>query len=676
MTIDELRKRKQELSQRKYELEALPQEKRDALALAIVSEELWDVLEQIKALTPSAKAGKVKREAAPGCGFVLDRQQFRNWQVGENSLDEGIPQGHTRLHTQLRKEMLCALDRLPPGQREALKMEIDMDMKLMGCAPKKCAENLGISRKNYYQRYYRAKKSLQAESEKALEITRLLDGRRTLDLTEAGVMKAVLTAITPRQAAYFYLYYSEGMDASKISKLTGVHRVAVSTGTARALRRLDVLLNGRDVILEHPEALDTLGYTAYCELRDRPELAQANSSAPNHCSRWKRQELTPPKRVPYKCTIHVRVFQRKLSPDTPPGKLRAALMEHGEEILPALTAVFAFCQRKFEQGIECLSTGGGQEALDIISQSQDAASMPPATEKEDLTAAINYFMEKQRFFKLPSSRRSSNTKAARAYAKLCEEIAAALKRLSATQREALYLALEGRSPLEIAGIQSSHEFTVKWRINSAEKKVLRDIELVITRKRLLAGGHILDMRNPDVLDTILMVLTPTQAAYFYLYYSENLTHKKIGTLTGHIPAASRNSKADALRVIDFLLGGQDVFLEHPEALDQLGYSVYCGLSDHPELIQEAISWDRPGGGQGREYLMPHSRAVTKEPVHVRVLQQGNPLWTMRGNAPEVPHGWLLAALVKDGKDLLEGLKTVFSVCRYKIEQQRIANDRR
>lgn len=194
--------------------------------------------------------------------------------------------------------------------------------------------------------------------------------------------------------------------------------------------------------------------------------------------------------------------------------------------------------------------------------------MPPAAEKEAPAEAINYFMGKQRFFKLPSSRRSSNAKVAGTYAELCEEIEADLKSLPAPQREALYLALEGRSPLESAGIQSSHEFTVKWRINSAEKKVLRDMELAITRMRLLAGGHILDMQNPDVLDTILMVLTPTQAAYFYLYYSENLTHKKIEALTGHIPAASRNSKADALRVIDVLLGGQDVILEHPEALDK------------------------------------------------------------------------------------------------------------
>lgn len=654
----------------------LPQDKRDALALAIISEELWDVLEQIKALTPSAKAGKAKRTVDTGyAGLVLDRQQFRNWQAEEASPGDDIPQGSARLHTQLRKEMLCALHRLPPRQREVLKLEIDMDMKMMGCSPKKCAEKLGIDTKRYYLISYRATKSLRAESEKALEITRLLDGRRTLDLTEAGVMKAVLQAITPRQAAYFYLYYSEGLDASKISKLTGVHRASVSTGIARALRRLDVLLNGRDVILEHPEALDTLGYSTYRELRDHPEPVQASSSAPKRCDRWKRPELAPPKRVPYRCTLHVRVFQRKLSPDTPPGKLRAALMEHGEEILPALAEVFAFCQHKFERNMECLSAGSGQEALVIKSQSQDVASAPPATVEEDLAAAISYFMEKQRFFKLPSSRRSSNAKAAGTYAELREEITAALKRLPAPQREALYLALKGRTPLEIAGIQNSHEFTVKWRISNAEKKVLRDIELAMTRKRLLAGGHILDMRNPDVLDTILMVLTPTQAAYFYLYYSENLTHKKIGALTGHIPAASRNSKADALRIIDVLLGGQDVILEHPEALDKRGYSVYCELPDHPELIQEAISWDRPGGGQGREYLMPHSRAVTKEPVHVQILQQVNPSWTIRGNSPEVPHGRLLAALAGDGKDLFAELKTVFSVCRYKIVQRRGFNGR-
>lgn len=344
MTIDELRKRKQELARQKYELECQPPDKRDALALAIVSEELWDILEQIKALTPSAKAGKAKRAATPGYGFVLDRQQFLNWQARENSLDDVISQGHVRL----REETLRALDRLPPRQREVLELE----MTTPGCSPMERAQSLGIARGSLYNRTYIAKKNLRAESQKALEIARLLDGKRILDLSEAGIMKAVLLAITPSQAAYFYLYYSEGMSAPKISKLTGVRRSTVTTEISRALRRIDILLNGRDVILEHPEALDILGYTAYCELHTHPELAQENSFVPEPYNRWGRQDPTPPRRPPYKCTIHAQVFRRRISPDTPPGKLRAALMGHGEEIIPALTDVFAFCQYRLEQNIE------------------------------------------------------------------------------------------------------------------------------------------------------------------------------------------------------------------------------------------------------------------------------------------------------------------------------------
>jgi len=55
MTIDELRKRKRELALKKYELECQPPDERDALALAIVSEEFWDVLEQLKAVDPPSQ---------------------------------------------------------------------------------------------------------------------------------------------------------------------------------------------------------------------------------------------------------------------------------------------------------------------------------------------------------------------------------------------------------------------------------------------------------------------------------------------------------------------------------------------------------------------------------------------------------------------------------------------
>jgi len=167
-------------------------------------------------------------------------------------------------------------------------------------------------------------------------------------------MKAVLPVMTPTQAAYFYLYLSEGMSSSEIGKLLNCHNSNAFTEVSRALRKIDVLLDGQDVLLEHPEALDELGYQAYCALCAHPELIPAERFSPMNYSRRGRKEPTPPKRVPYRSSIHVQVCKRRRKPGEPPGKLRAALMERGGDMLPALTAVFSFCQHRFDRHMEVL----------------------------------------------------------------------------------------------------------------------------------------------------------------------------------------------------------------------------------------------------------------------------------------------------------------------------------
>lgn len=172
-----------------------------------------------------------------------------------------------------------------------------------------------------------------------------------------------------------------------------------------------------------------------------------------------------------------------------------------------------------------------------------------------------------------------------------------------------------------------------------------------------------------------MVMTPTQAAYFYLYYSENLTLREIGELMGCNAGAPFESNSRTLRSIDILLGEQDVILEHPEALEKLGYKVYCELRTCPELAKAANSRPRPNFRQGREYLLPPRHAVPRWIIHVQIWRQVEQRWRVPGDTPEAPHGYLLAALMEDRKDILQELKTVFSVCRYKAEQRKELNDR-
>lgn len=339
MTIDKLRKRKQELAQKKQELECQPQSGERALLLEIVQEELMDINAQLRTLA-SHKCHAARRvDAKPAS---VDRQQFLNWRREDLSFDDEIEQAHI----QLRKETVHALTRITPRQREVL------EQKLSGRSPSETAQALGIAKGTVTSLASTAKKNVRVETERALAMNRLLAGRRVLDMMETGIMEAVLLAMTPTQAGYFYLYYSEGLSNPEIARLIGCDRTAVYVPVARALRNIDVLLDGQDVLLKHPEALDELGYQAYRELCAHPELAQADISPLKQYSRRSRIDPSPPSRAPYKWTIHVQVCKRRIPPGAPPGKLRAALMECKGDLFQALVTIFSVCRYKFEQHME------------------------------------------------------------------------------------------------------------------------------------------------------------------------------------------------------------------------------------------------------------------------------------------------------------------------------------
>lgn len=336
MTINELRRRKQELIQKKRELESLPRNGENGLLFEIVNEELLDVNAQLRTLASHKCFAPRCVDAHPA---TVDRQQFLNWRSEDQSFDDEIAQAHALL----RNETARALDRLTPRQREAL------ELRLAGRTRSQIAPLLDITDESVTGLITRAKKNVRRETEDALARKQLLDKGPVLDLADADVMEAVLLVLSPAQAAYFYLYYSEGLSCPQIVKQVGCNRDTVMSEVYLGLRKLDMLLDGQDVLLLHPEALDGLGYKAYCELSDCPELTQADISLPRMYRRWGRNDISPPRRIPHKWTLHVQVCRRKVPPGTPPGKLRASLMENGKDMVRELKTVFAVCRHQFEQ---------------------------------------------------------------------------------------------------------------------------------------------------------------------------------------------------------------------------------------------------------------------------------------------------------------------------------------
>lgn len=305
-----------------------------------------------------------------------------------------------------------------------------------------------------------------------------------------------------------------------------------------------------------------------------------------------------------------------------------------------------------------------RELQDIKTQFQDMASTLLADDARNTTLAINYFIGKQRFLKLPPAGQPLDDISAQTYEQLRMEISRALEQLTSRQREALYLKLRGWTDREAAAVYGLYGTAISSRVRGAKRSVLEKIEKAMTGRRLLAGGHVLDMREPDVMKAVLAVMTPRQAAYFYLYYSEALSYMEIAMLCGHRNRPVNTAISRALRNIDILLGGQDVVLDHPEALDELGYKVYCELRAHPELARISRSSPRKYSRRGRQDPSPLYHAPYRWAIQVHVWRRESSAWRARGKTPEVPPGRLRAALMEDGKDILQELETVFSVCRY------------
>lgn len=154
-----------------------------------------------------------------------------------------------------------------------------------------------------------------------------------------------------------------------------------------------------------------------------------------------------------------------------------------------------------------------------------------------------------------------------------------------------------------------------------------------------------------------------QTVYFYLYYSECLSLREIGELTGtHFSSITRTIRR-AMRNIGNLLGGQDAILEHPEALDELAYQAYCELGDHPELVPEGIHIPHtalPPKQRGRK-----SKSHIPLPAEISIRVRGK-----RGKPP----GKLLSALLerreaRPGGSVFQWLTAVFAAFRRKLKKR-------
>ncbi len=163
-----------------------------------------------------------------------------------------------------------------------------------------------------------------------------------------------------------------------------------------------------------------------------------------------------------------------------------------------------------------------------------------------------------------------------------------LDRLTPKQRRILTLYLQGIPGTEIAQKLGVNKSTVSRILRRAKHKVRADAEQTVTGAGIRDEKGRVDLLNPAAAKAVLSVLTPKQAVYFYLYFAEWLSVREIGALTGTDYSAIFRTIRRALERIGRLLGDAETVLEHPEALDELAYQIYCELEDHPERLPDKM----------------------------------------------------------------------------------------
>ena len=270
------------------------------------------------------------------------------------------------------------------------------------------------------------------------------------------------------------------------------------------------------------------------------------------------------------------------------------------------------------------------------------------------TAAADYTKDRQQYLDWRREDTALDGEIDEGRARLTAAAVHGLDLLTPRQRELLELYLSGRNIPQIAGDLGVNKSTVSRSIALAKKKLRGDSARV-------------DLMDPGALRAVMLAMTPKQTVYFYLYYSECLSLREIGELTGtHFSSITRTIRR-AMRNIGNLLGGQDAILEHPEALDELAYQAYCELGDHPELVPEGIHIPHtalPPKRRGRK-----SKSPIPLPAEISIRVRGE-----RRRKRGKPPGKLLSALLerreaRPGGSVFQWLTAVFAAFRRKLKKR-------
>lgn len=259
MTIEELRGRRRELLERKKrEMELQAAGEGDKLALFMVNEELLDVNAQLRALAPRRRAGSrgTSSDHFANGAHRGDKKQYTDWTREDRNYDEELDEAHALLLDALRES-----GGVLSGRQKRM-----LDLWKSGLGVVEIADRLGVAPSTVSRTLERAKERIRADAQRRQNALRVPEGRA--DLSDPETARAVLSALSRKQAVYLYLYYSEWLSLREVSQLTGRDHSVILRTMRRGLARVRDALGGGELALENMDALDDLLFALYLEIQD------------------------------------------------------------------------------------------------------------------------------------------------------------------------------------------------------------------------------------------------------------------------------------------------------------------------------------------------------------------------------------------------------------------------
>ena len=252
MTIEELKARRDELrAQKRREEELLAAGEGDNMALFVVNEELLEVNAQIRALSGTRRriGGRAVSLDSMGGGRQADKSLLRAWEQEQ----EG---------EEVDKHRILA-DTIAGGKDFLTEKQYTYLTEWMaGATMETIAEKHGVSKSSVSRVIANGKRRLQNVAEAAETAAAI--GTRRVDLSDPDMAQKILSALTPRQAVYIYLYYGEWLTLREIARLLDLKsHQTVLVSIRVGLRNIGRVCGYGLLELQNLEKLDELAYSIY-----------------------------------------------------------------------------------------------------------------------------------------------------------------------------------------------------------------------------------------------------------------------------------------------------------------------------------------------------------------------------------------------------------------------------